>query len=452
MTSLDLDRIQGLVVRGYRLPLARYIFLRIDDPGAAGEWISEIAGEVLTAAPWSEKPASGLNIAISYAGLAALALPSQTLASFPEEFREGMAARASLLGDEDLSAPANWEAPLGTPEVHVLVMIAAADEEALSAHDQRIRAGIERSGGLTVVYDDLGNFMPDSREHFGFADGFAQPDVEGAGLPSQPGDGAPLSGDHWRPIRAGEFILGYPDEENALPDAPTPDQLASNGSFLVYRKLHQHVAAFRDQLARAAQLYPGGEELLAAKIVGRWRDGTPIDLSPERPDPALVADDHRNNAFAYSTDTDGLRCPVGAHIRRCNPRDSLPFEGKLVNRHRLIRRGIPYGDPLPAGAADDGKDRGIIFMCLQASIARQFEFIQGQWLNAGNAFTLGEDQDVLVGTQDADGPHKMTVPGNPPFFVGPLQRVVTVKGGEYFFVPGINGLQFLASAAKSGPG
>src|SRR5579862_2800650 len=139
MTTLDLDRIQGFVVRGYRLRLGRYIFLRVDDPDAAGAWISEIAGEVLTAAPWSEKPASGLNVAFSYAGLTALALPSQTLASFPEEFREGMAARASLLGDQGSSAPSNWEAPLGTAEVHVLVMIFAADSQALDAHDQRIR-------------------------------------------------------------------------------------------------------------------------------------------------------------------------------------------------------------------------------------------------------------------------------------------------------------------------
>ena len=162
-----------------------------------------------------------------------------------------------------------------------------------------------------------------------------------------------------------------------------------------------------------------------------------------------MADDQRVNAFSYATDGDGMRCPVGAHVRRANPRDSLPFEGKLVNRHRLVRRGIPYGDPLPHGADDDGKDRGVIFMCLQASIARQFEFIQSQWMNRGNAFTLGEDQDVLVGPQDGPGPHKLTVPGNPPFFVGPLQRAVTVKGGEYFFVPGVNGLEFLANAAAS---
>jgi len=138
-------------------------------------------------------------------------------------------------------------------------------------------------------------------------------------------------------------------------------------------------------------------------------------------------------------------------VRRVNPRDSLPFEGKLVNRHRLVRRGIPYGEPLAPGTEDDGRDRGVIFMCLQASIARQFEFVQSQWLNAGNTFGLGEDQDVMLGPQDGKNTlNKMTVPGDPPFMLGPLSRVVQVKGGEYFFVPGINGLQFLVAAAGGG--
>ena len=323
------------------------------------------------------------------------------------------------------------------------------DRASLDAHDSRLRARIERIGGLTVLYDDLGAALPGGAEHFGYADGFAQPSIEGSDMPGLPGQGA-VKDDGWRSIRAGEFILGYLDEEGVLPAAPSPAELSTNGSYLVYRKLHQDVAAFRKRLADSAELYPGGEELLAAKIVGRWRDGTPLALSPDHPDPAIVEDQCRNDAFSYSNDSDGLTCPVGAHIRRANPRASLPFEGKLVNRHRMIRRGIPYGEPLPPGAEDDGCDRGVIFMCLQASIARQFEFVQSQWLNGGNTFALGKDQDVLLGPQDGEPPNKMTVPGEPPFFIGPLARTVSVKGGEYFFVPGINGLQYLAAVAGGG--
>jgi Dyp-type peroxidase family len=450
MSELDLARIQGFVVRGYRLPVAGYIFLRIDDVGRAATWIAEVTEEVLTAAPWSQKPESGLNLAFTYSGLRALQLPDASLAGFPEELRQGMAARAELLGDYGDSAPANWEGRLGTPDIHLLVMISALHQAALEAHDKRLRASIERNGGLTVVGDDTGTALPGGVEHFGYSDGFAQPSVEGSGVPALAGQGAPLGDGRWRPIRAGEFILGYADEEGVLPSAPLPVELSTNGSYLVYRKLRQDVAAFRQRLAESARLYPGGAELLAAKVVGRWRDGTPLDLAPVHPDPAIVADEQRNNAFGYSDDGDGLRCPVGAHIRRVNPRDSLPFEGKLVNRHRMLRRGIPYGEPLAPGADDDGGDRGVIFMCLQASITRQFEFVQSQWLNGGNAFGLGDDQDVMLGPQDGARTNKMTIPGGPPFFLGPLSRVVTVKGGDYFFVPGINGLHFMAAAAGGG--
>jgi Dyp-type peroxidase family len=449
MSVLDLDRIQGFVVRGYRLPFAGYLFLRIDDLERAAAWLAQVTPEVQTAAPWSQKPESGVNIAFSYRGLAAMGLPDASLAGFPEEFRQGMAARAPLLGDLGDSAPSNWEGALGGPEIHMMVMISAMHQQALDAHDQRLREGLG-SGGLTIIHSDLGAALPGGVEHFGYADGFAQPSIKGSDLPASPGGGAPLGDGKWRAIRAGEFILGYLDEENVLPAAPPPAELSANGSFLVYRKLHQDVATFRSRLRESAQLYPGGEELLAAKIVGRWRDGTPLALSPEHADVAIAMDESRNNAFDYGEDAGGLRCPIGAHVRRANPRLSLPFEGKLVNRHRLVRRGIPYGPQLPAGAADDGADRGVIFMCLQASIQRQFEFIQSQWLNAGNTFGLGEDQDVMLGVQDGAPPKKMTVPGEQPFFLGPLSRVVTVRGGEYFFVPGINGLQFLAAAAGGG--
>ena len=118
---------------------------------------------------------------------------------------------------------------------------------------------------------------------------------------------------------------------------------------------------------------------------------------------------------------------------------------ELVNRHRLIRRGITYGEMLPEGVTeDDGKDRGVIFMTVQASLARQFEFVQAQWANTGNPFRLGDDQDPIIGPMDSSL-NKMTVPGWPPFFCGPLSRVVTVRGGEYYFAPGINGLRHLAA-------
>jgi Dyp-type peroxidase family len=450
MTVLDLARIQGFVVRGYRLPFARYIFLRIDEVARAALWLAAITEHVLTAAPWSEKPESGVNIAFSYSGLRALGLPDPSLAGFPEEFRQGMAARAGLLGDHGDSAPENWECCFRTPAVHVLVIISAMSREALEAHDRQLRGDIERIGGLSVLYDELGSALPGGAEHFGYTDNFGQPSIEGSGLAPLPGQGALVEGGGWRPIRAGEFILGYLDEEGTLPAAPPPAELSANGSYLVYRKLHQHVAAFRKQLADAAKGYPGGEELLAAKLVGRWRDGTPLARSPHAQDASIVGDPQRNNDFSYDDDPDGLRCPVGSHVRRANPRASLPFEGKLVNRHRMIRRGITYGELLPPDAEDDGRDRGVIFMCLQASIARQFEFVQSQWLNAGNTFALGDDQDVLLGPQDAAPPNKMTVSGKPPFFIGPLSRMVSARGGEYLFAPGVNGLQFLAAAAGGG--
>ncbi len=450
MSLLDLAHIQGFVVRGYRLPCAGYLFLQILDPKLAGTWFADVADQVLVAAEWSEKPESGINLAFTFAGLSTMGLPDVTLAGFPEEFQQGMAARAALLGDVGESAPENWEGPLGKPEVHVMVMISAQNAEALAAHTASLAAELEGNGGLAIIHEETGAALPGNVEHFGYADGFAQPAIEGSPAGNTPGGGAVQADGGWKPIRAGEFILGYDDEEDVLPSAPPPDELSCNGSFVVFRKLRQNVAAFRAMLAKADDLYSGAEEMLAAKIVGRWRDGTPLDLSPDAPDPAIAGDEQRNNDFSYGDDAAGLRCPVGSHIRRTNPRSSLPFEGKLVNRHRMIRRGITYGDELPPGAEDDGADRGVLFMCLQASITRQFEFVQSQWLAEGNTLGLGDDQDVLLGPQTGEPPRKMTIPGDAPFMLGPLSRMVAMRGGEYFFAPGTNGLYYLAGAAGGG--
>jgi Dyp-type peroxidase family len=437
VTRLELDDIQGFVVRGYGLPLAAHLFLRVEEAARGRALLADLLPRVVSAAPWADKPDAAVNVAFTYNGLAALGVPEASLDGFPPEFEAGMAASADLLGDAGDSAPEHWEPCFGGTDL--LVLVNARDEDVLAEQTARIRGAARTGAGATVVGEQAGAVLAGRREHFGFAAAGAQPALEGSGLPAHPGRGAPRrGGGGWRPIRAGEFLLGYPDEEDVLPPAPPPDAFSRNGSFLVYRKLRQHVGEFRRRFAAAD--HPGGAELVAAKAVGRWHDGTPLDASPERPDPALAADPARVNAFSYAGDADGLRCPVGAHARRANPRLGLPFEGRLVNRHRMIRRSIPYGDPLPAGAPDDGRDRGLLFMCLQASIARQFEHVQSRWLGDGDAFGLGRDRDPIAG----GGTGKLTIPGQPPLLLGPLPPLVTVRGGGYFFVPGITGLRHIA--------
>ncbi|MBA2429214.1 MAG: Dyp-type peroxidase [Thermoleophilaceae bacterium] len=441
---LQLENIQGALLRGYRLPLATYLFLTVKAPASARLWLGEMAEEVLTAAPWEAKPDWALNLYVTYAGLGVLGVPESALATFPGDFRAGMAARADLLGDTGASAPERWEEGIGGPDVHLMVMLSGADRRLTDERRRWLRDSLERAGGLGVLSEQRGGALPGNREHFGYADGFSQPPVEGfEDDRPRPGGGAPQKQGGWRPIRAGEFVLGYPDEEGVSPPEPAPPVLGRDGSYLVFRKLAQDVVGFRAMLDRAMDVYPFSEELLAAKLVGRFRDGTPLDRLPDGPDPSLVADPDRNNDFRYADDPEGLRCPVGAHVRRANPRESMPFQGKLVNRHRILRRGITYGPPLPEGSPEDGQDRGVLFMCFQASIKRQFEFVQAQWFNDGNAFRLGDDKDVLLG--DHDGTAKTLIPGRPPTLISPLSRLVSTRGGEYFFCPSIAALRHLSA-------
>jgi Dyp-type peroxidase family len=210
---------------------------------------------------------------------------------------------------------------------------------------------------------------------------------------------------------------------------------------MVWRKLRQDVGGFRAQLAEQARRLELDEELVAAKLVGRWRDGSPLALRPDGPDPELGNDKLRANDFRYGDDKLGLRCPRGAHVRRANPRDALGWEGRLTARHRILRRGMPYGPALPDGAADDGEARGLLFICLQASIARQFEIVQSQWCNDGNAFGLGREADPLTGP--AGGEVRHIIEGDPPHVVSPLRSYVECRGGEYLVVPAISALRAL---------
>lgn len=417
--SLDLADIQGDVLRGYTYPSVSYIFLRIVDPERMRALMRRMLEQVSTAEPWeSGPPPTALHAAFTYAGLEALELPDELLATFPDEFREGMAARAERLGDRGPSAPANWEPGLGTGEAHVLVTLYGIDEERLQQAREALR-GVGAAGAIKIVHEQRAAALPGTRDHFGFADGLAQPAIEGSGVAG-------------RPVRTGEFLHGYEDEDGLLPAAPGAP-FDRNGTFAVYRKLHMDVAAFRRFVGETD--YPGGPELLAAKLVGRWPDGTPLVK-------------HRGiDDFSYADDPHGFACPLGAHIRRAHPRDSPGFfGGRLSRRHRLIRRGRSYGPPLPPGVTeDDGVDRGLVFVCFNASLWRQFETVQALWIDDGDPFGLGADKDFLVGE-----PHgtegKMTIQGHPPFFLKPQPRFVTMRGGEYLFRPSMTGLRFLAGA------
>jgi Dyp-type peroxidase family len=459
---IDLADIQGDILSAYgnEYKRASYMLVHIDQPAAGRAWLGSLLARVTNAERWSgPKPQTTLNVALTYTGLRALGVPDGLLCGFSEEFREGMAARAHVLGDVGANAPSHWETPLGSGTGHLLVTIKALATELLERELAGFRAGVEQAASVTIVHEQHTQMLEGAREHFGYADGFSQPAIAGVGEYQTVADGVPGAHDQWRALAAGEFILGYEDEDRVMPNAPA-EPLARSGTYMIYRKLSQDVELFRKTLRDAAPLYGDTEEKLAAKVAGRWRNGTPLVLSPDVPIPNFDPKDPRNNAFRYlDADADGDSCPLGAHIRRTNPRDALGWKGLadsglLSYRHRIIRRGMPYGPPLPAEPSDAEPagpevERGLVFVCFNASISRQFEGVQTQWVNDGNALHLGHDKDFLLG--DSSTTNKMTVQGDPPFMLSPQPSFVTMRGGEYLFVPGLGALRFLAGGATRTP-
>jgi Dyp-type peroxidase family len=219
-----------------------------------------------------------------------------------------------------------------------------------------------------------------------------------------------------------------------------------NGTFVAFRKFHTRVAAFRKYLREQASS-PEEEELIAAKMVGRWRSGAPLVLAPERDDASLGADLDRNNAFSYGNDIKGLKCPFSAHIRRVNPRDALKNEIVAVNLHHFLRRGTNYGSPLPEGILeDDGGERGGVFLLIGAHLTQQFEFVQSQWVTNGDFINQGTEQDPIIGNSQVDG--TFTIPKLPVRRrLHGLPQFVDVRGGEYCFMPGLRALKWLADLA-----
>jgi Dyp-type peroxidase family len=468
--SDERDDIQGIVASGYgHLPHAAYLLFAIDEPATAGDWLGRLADAVTTARGRVERRA--LGVALTATGLAAIGLPERARDGFSMEFLAGMtddAHRRRILGDIGPNAPEGWL--WGGPSsraIDVLLLLFGESEDELEAlteqqlEDVRGVSLVQRLRASTSTFD-----------HFGFRDGISQPFI--AGL-----RGGPTA----QTTQTGEFLLGYPNEYNQYTDRPLLDpredpdgllpedaagsglrDLGRNGTYLVFRQLSQDVPAFWQWVDRSVAPTENGTNgsddgtseqartALASKLVGRWPGGAPLTLSPDHDDPELA-----NAAdFGYfDQDRDGLRCPIGAHVRRSHPRDSLdpnpgtPASIRLDKHHRLLRRSRKYGERMAATAAlaapAGGEDeRGLHFICLCGNIERQYEFVQYTWVNSPKFDGLYEDPDPLI----AGGSRTFTVQAAPvrERYLQ-LPAFVQTRGGGYFFLLGVSALRYLAHVA-----
>jgi Dyp-type peroxidase family len=439
------------------------------------------------------------NIAFTHSGLEALGIDRKTLDSFPEPFRQGMAHRAARLGDEGDAAPERWQGYLGSREIHGVLSInfrlddARRDEipayfdtlvktftvaklaepyppvakpgkpaAACSSSSDPLAAAMKvvfafvkgMTAGAEVLHVETGmsNYRQGQKgpyrvEHFGFRDGVSQPYLD-LGLRSPPpGGGTPRIDGTWEAVRPGELLLGQPDEDGLVQRLPANATLRDNGTYMVFRKLAQDVVRFREFAKAVGAKRSRGAAVVAAAIVGRWHDGSPLVRFPFGPG----APEAELNDFRYQAeDPWGQRCPIGAHVRRSNPRDTN-FRDE-ARRHRLFRRGTSYGGALlPEDSADDGVERGLLFISLQARLDHQFEFVQANWLNRGEfSGQTGARRDPLVFPHAGRTCDEFLMPGEPAPITG-LPRFVKMRGGDYFFVPSFTALRAMRDGSNFAP-
>jgi Dyp-type peroxidase family len=440
---LEFDDIQHILLTRAPALTGRYEFLSFKDPAGARAWLAAMLGKVYSAKVMRESvemEKRWISIAFTWNGLRALGVDEASLATFPEEFRQGMVERAEMLGDTGANDPAHWVDKTASPDLHAITILFARDapeRERCALEHRKLVAECQGVEVLSALDLEATPPFEYAHDHFGYRDRLSQPVIEGSGDEPTPGSGAPL--------KAGEFILGYPDESGPGPALPQPQVLTRNGSFMAYRRLEEHVGRFRDFLREHGET-KDEQELIAAKLMGRWRSGAPLTLAPEKDDPALGADPQRNNNFNYkSEDPQGYAVPLGSHMRRMNPRDTAAN----MNRRRMIRRGATYGPYLPEGTPEDGTERGIAAFVICGSLIRQFEFAQNVWVNDRNFHELVNERDPIIGTQDGTLEYK--IPKRPiRRKITGLPAFTTVRGGAYFFLPSLKALRWLADGGKAG--
>jgi Dyp-type peroxidase family len=438
-TADDLADIQGMVYGAYSdHGFVGYVLARLD--GGADKsraWLKALAGDV-TSAVKAQRPSNGrTHVALSPTGIVALGWPM--LDGLPQEARDGMWSRVRVLRDDPTT---DWEFGAETSQIDVLVIVYARDVITRDTMVASRVAALRAAGAFVYPVERSGPFT--GHEPFGFADGLAQPFVPGH--PGQPRQGQ-------QTIAAGEVVLGYVNAYSQMPASPVLPggfDIGKNGTYLVFRKLRQNVAALWQWVETTAKAIGKDKQWLAAKIMGRWPSGASIEQTWLHDDPAFAVK-AKIDAFGYQDeDADGLRCPIASHVRRANPRDarggSDSDSDQVVARHRIVRRGRPFGPATPADpAVDDGAQRGLYFVCLQASIARGFEFIQQTWLGNHGFHGLYQEVDPIMG--NADNKTCITIPATPfRYRLTDLPDVVHVLGGGYFLLPGLTALRRLAGA------
>jgi Dyp-type peroxidase family len=486
MEKVEWEDVQGLLSSGFlRLPFAAYILLRFV-PGATVEtkaWLGGLAERLMRADGEDEaepsrprsvrtmkkyikemKPPGGgtpaidvaaVNFALTASGLKSLGVERSELAQFSSEFCEGMAPpmvggvvprRSNVLGDIGDSSPACWE--WGGWNAHQtidgLLLLFAADPQSLQALVARELALMAGAAEALLRLD--GHY--EGKEHFGFKDGISQPIIEDTERTNAKQKRISV-------VKPGEFVLGYLNERNArikFSGAHERD-LGRNGTYLVFRQLEQDVPAFNAFISDTIKLLygtvnvdPQAKELVAARLIGRYRSGEP--LVPPAAD-SRGPPEERNDFLYHFEDRFGLACPIGAHIRRANPRDDAigpdPDTAlRLSKMHRIIRRGRLYGERLDPSAKNEASSRGLYFICLNADIAGQFEMVQHSWMNGAHFNGLHHETDCMSHYPPSDG--TMTIQHRPTNMRIPVPKFVTVRGGAYFFLPGVRALQSLAQA------
>lgn len=483
VVAVQVDRgdVQANVLQGLNMAHALHLGLRFSQPAGVRTFLAKLLkGEdglprVSDATRWAEgdRPACVLTVGLTFTGLQLLGLSPADAEAFKSGFTAFVRGpddpeAAPLNGDDGASAPIHWR--LGGPHKAVrLVLSVHADNAAeLSRQTVALRGCLEAHGLTEVVAwsaDALaGSNGPDpGLLHFGYRDGLSQPRL------AIVSEGEPEGGPDMQPrAGVGEFLLGsrYPNVYGGASSlGGLSSALAENATFCALRILAQEVVAFERLLDEASRRHGVGREWLAAKLMGRWRDGTPLSQSPDVPIPVDRAPGR--NAFDYAPshahpgtmdDADGLRCPVGAHVRRMNPR-SATVAGKPYSR-RLLRRGLPYGPAWQPGVDSPATERGLVGMFLCADLDRQFEFMLRQW-GQGDQATRGvrTEQDPIIGAQTTlheDHPIKprFRIPrgGGLPDIVLDMPRLVTTVGSAYLFMPGLAGLKFLSQPVPPSPG